>query len=296
MASSINASTSGPGGVITTADNSGILNIQTAGTNALTINGSQQIGIGTTTPNSPLQIVNSTVGQVLTLTSSSTNIYGLATDGTISTYTGGVLTGSGGFVGTASAHPYIFRTNNTEVMRIDSSGNLLISTTTSTGATSGGWFLGKYAGGASGLVGHNSSAVTGDSFISFWVQGNLAGNISQQAGYTTNYGTSSDYRLKENIAPMTGALDKIKALKPVTYNWKVDVSAGQGFIAHELQDVVPDCVVGKKDAVNEDGSIKPQQIDTSFLVATLTAAIQELNAKVEAQAATITALQAKVGV
>ena len=95
---------------------------------------------------------------------------------------------------------------------------------------------------------------------------------------------------------MTGALDKIKALKPVTYNWKVDGSAGQGFIAHELQDVVPDCVVGKKDAVNEDGSIKPQQIDTSFLVATLTAAIQELNAKVEAQAATITALQAKVGV
>ena len=53
-------------------------------------------------------------------------------------------------------------------------------------------------------------------------------------------------------------------------------------IAHELQSVVPDCVTGEKDAVNEDGSIKPQGIDTSFLVATLTAAIQELNAKVTA--------------
>ena len=86
---------------------------------------------------------------------------------------------------------------------------------------------------------------------------------------------------------MTGALDKVAQLKPVTYKWKVDGSDGQGFIAHELQAVVPDCVSGEKDQVNEDGSIKPQGIDTSFLVATLTAAIQE-------QQAFITQLQADV--
>ena len=95
------------------------------------------------------------------------------------------------------------------------------------------------------------------------------------------YISTSDYRLKENIAPMTGALAKVQALKPVTYNWKSDGSEGQGFIAHELQAVVPDAVSGEKDAVNEDGSIKPQGIDTSFLVATLTAAIQEQQAMIE---------------
>jgi hypothetical protein len=71
----------------------------------------------------------------------------------------------------------------------------------------------------------------------------------------------------------------------------VDGSDGEGFIAHELQEVVPGCVIGEKDAVDEDGSIKPQGIDTSFLVATLTAAIQELKAIVDAQGAEIAALK-----
>ena len=79
--------------------------------------------------------------------------------------------------------------------------------------------------------------------------------------------------------------------KPVTYKWKVDGSTGQGFIAHELQAVVPDCVVGEKDAVDAEGNPQYQGIDTSFLVATLTAAIQELKATVDAQAARIAALE-----
>jgi len=101
---------------------------------------------------------------------------------------------------------------------------------------------------------------------------------------------------------MVGALDKVLQLKPCTYTWKETNANGQGFIAHELQAVVPDCVTGEKDAVDAEGKPVYQGIDTSFLVATLTAAIQELNAKVEAQAATITqqsadiaALKAKVG-
>jgi hypothetical protein len=62
----------------------------------------------------------------------------------------------------------------------------------------------------------------------------------------------------------------------------VDGSDGQGFIAHELQAVVPDCVTGEKDAVSADGSPMYQGVDTSFLVATLVAAIQELKAEVDA--------------
>ena len=111
----------------------------------------------------------------------------------------------------------------------------------------------------------------------------------------TAFNTSSDYRLKENIQPMTGALAKVQALNPVTYTWKADGSDGEGFIAHELQAVVPDAVTGEKDAVetytDEDGveQTRPvyQGIDTSFLVATLTAAIKE-------QQALITQLQADV--
>jgi hypothetical protein len=108
---------------------------------------------------------------------------------------------------------------------------------------------------------------------------------------TTAYNTSSDYRLKNTIAPMTGALAKVALLKPCTYKWKVDGSDGEGFIAHELQAVCPDAVTGEKDAVNEDGSIKPQGIDTSFLVATLTAAIQEQQAIITALTARVEALE-----
>ena len=126
------------------------------------------------------------------------------------------------------------------------------------------------------------------------------GSISTN-GSSTAYTTSSDYRLKENIVPMTGALDKVALLKPVTYKWKVDGSDGQGFIAHELQEVVAGCVTGEKDAVetytNEEGNEqtrpKYQGVDTSFLVATLTAAIQEQQTIINDLKARIEALEAK---
>jgi hypothetical protein len=74
---------------------------------------------------------------------------------------------------------------------------------------------------------------------------------------------------------MIGALNIVEQLKPVTYKWKVNGSDGQGFIAHELQEIVPDCVTGEKDAIDDEGNPVYQGVDTSFLVATLTAAIQE---------------------
>ena len=91
---------------------------------------------------------------------------------------------------------------------------------------------------------------------------------------------------------MVGALATVAQLKPVTYKWKADGSDGQGFIAHELQAVVPDCVTGEKDAVDEEGNPKYQGIDTSFLVATLTAAIQEQQAMITALQADVQALKA----
>ena len=92
---------------------------------------------------------------------------------------------------------------------------------------------------------------------------------------------------------MVGALETIAQLKPVTYDWISDKSQGQGFIAHELQAVIPDCVVGEKDAVDAEGNPQYQGIDTSFLVATLTSAIQELKAIIDTQQTRIIALEAK---
>jgi hypothetical protein len=143
---------------------------------------------------------------------------------------------------------------------------------------------------------------TGSALVSWYYNGaNFVGSVTTN-GTGVTYGTASDYRLKENIAPMTGALATVTQLKPVTYKWKSDGSDGQGFIAHELAEIVPDCVNGAKDAVDEDGNIKPQSVDTSFLVATLTAAIQEQQALIESltttvnsQAQLISSIQEKLG-
>lgn len=124
--------------------------------------------------------------------------------------------------------------------------------------------------------------VTGGSAATFKNStGSSVGAITTN-GTNTAYVTSSDYRLKENILPMTGALNTISALKPVTYDWISNKSKGQGFIAHELQAIVPDAVVGKKDEIDEKGQPKYQGVDTSYLVATLVSAVQELKAEVDA--------------
>lgn len=98
----------------------------------------------------------------------------------------------------------------------------------------------------------------------------------------TSYTTTSDYRLKESVHPLIGGLARVNALKPSIYKWKSNGSDGEGFLAHELADVVPSAVVGEKDAINEDGSIKAQGVDLSKVVPILVAAIKELTARVEA--------------
>ena len=101
----------------------------------------------------------------------------------------------------------------------------------------------------------------------------------------TSYNTSSDYRLKEDVQPMSGATDRLKELNPVNFAWKVDGSRVDGFLAHEAQDIVPECVTGAKDATHiEDGVEVPdyQGIDQSKLVPLLVATIQELEARITA--------------
>jgi hypothetical protein len=289
-------------------DTSGILQLATNGsTTAITIDTSQNVGIGTTSsvqkltvwgagtlpseiPNTQLLVgrtdgfANAGIALVTNATNASSLTFGSTASPTL------------GRIEYDNTNNYMrFYTNSSERMRIDSSGNVLVGTTSVPSSSNSGVRL--------GIPGNNfwiSFANTTANYAQF-IFGNPNGQVGSIAtnGSATSYVTSSDYRLKENIVPMTGALDIVQALKPVTYNWKIDGSNGQGFIAHELQAIVPDAVVGEKDAVetytDEDGieQTRPvyQGIDTSFLVATLTAAIQEQQAIINDLKARITALE-----
>jgi hypothetical protein len=173
-------------------------------------------------------------------------------------------------------------------MTIDASGNVLMGATSNIISGLSNKVVISDVGGNTEALGTFRSTTAGIGHIGFFNPNGRVGEIFTN-GSSTTYGTSSDYRLKEDVAPMVGALDTVAQLKPVTYKWKIDGSDGQGFIAHELQAVVPDCVTGEKDAVDAEGNPVYQGIDTSFLVATLTAAIKE-------QQAIITDLKARIEV
>jgi hypothetical protein len=173
-------------------------------------------------------------------------------------------------------------------MRIDSNGNLLVGKTNASGSNQGLYL--QYTGGI-----NLTRTGTGASDQVVFYRGTAGSEVYvgtiTTTGSSTSYVTSSDYRLKENIAPMTGALAKVSALNPCTYTWKATGEAGQGFIAHELQAVVPDCVTGEKDAVDAEGKPVYQGIDTSFLVGILTKAIQEQQEQINQLKAEVAALK-----
>jgi len=252
--------------------NSSPMQWYTAGTSRMVLDASGRFGVGLSNPQQAIQ----TNGRVR-VSSDNANGGDIGIDG------GGLAISSLG------ATPIIFSRNNfgNESARIDSSGDLQ---------------YGRTGGTAAGVVVFGQTSTPGYGRINFYktlsgtgtacefnYNGSGVGSI-QYTNTATSYNTSSDHRLKEDIQPMTGALAKVAALKPVTYKWKADGSDGQGFIAHELQAVVPECVTGEKDAVDADGKPIYQGIDTSFLVATLTAAIQEQQAIIEQLKADVAAL------
>jgi hypothetical protein len=190
--------------------------------------------------------------------------------------------------------PLTFSGGGVERMRLTPSGSLLVGSTVDVGYTiqaghptdpnsnPGGTM---YAGvpGNTGTYTFTSQTWYFNHMRFLW-RGTAAGDISSPNAASVSYNTSSDYRMKQDVQNMTGALSRVMALRPVTWMWKEEFGAkeGEGFIAHELQAVCPAAVSGEKDAVDDEGKPKYQGVDTSFLVATLTAAIQELKAEFDA--------------
>ena len=162
-------------------------------------------------------------------------------------------------------------------------GNLLVGGTTSLSAKVAVFQdLGGVGDGIS-IRDTGSSYGSGAVYIKFQNNaGSVAGSIQHTASTTVNYNSSSDYRLKEDVKPLTGSLDRVLKINPVSYNWTVDKVYGEGFIAHELQAIVPIAVSGEKDAVDADGKPIYQGVDYSKITPLLVAAIQELKADFDA--------------
>ena len=134
----------------------------------------------------------------------------------------------------------------------------------------------------------NTNSTTG--VLCNFTYGNSAGATPVQKGYINysggliNYVTTSDYRLKENVVSISDSINRVKNLRPIRYTWidNPTFPTVDGFLAHEVQSVVPEAVVGSKDAVDEKGDPKYQGIDQAKIVPLLTAALQEAIARIEA--------------
>jgi len=210
----------------------------------------------------------------------------------------------GGTWANGSSHPsrLVFSTtadgasSPTERMRITSGGGILFNTVSlvdpATGTNNG---LSINNDGFTGISMDNNSPLnlrrrlSDGPIVSFRRDTTLVGTISVTTTATA-YNTSSDYRLKENVVSLTGAIDRVNQLQVHRFNFIADPSKTvDGFIAHEAQDVVPECVTGTKDEVDDEGNPVYQGIDQSKLVPLLTAALQEALTKIETLEARLTA-------
>ena len=300
-----------PDGSVTSAKldtNIAVAGDLTVDTNTLHVDSTNnRVGIGTVLPDRSLHIAGSEPSVVLENTGQGTDLktwrlYSNSSSLQIGTVDDAFSAGQNALEitrdNTDQITGIIFKTGNTsEAMRI-SGGDILIGTT-NIGIGNLGWSFRR----------NNASFVTTDGNPSLVVKrGSNTGTAIEFVGPNSNsvlgnisvsttavaFNQTSDYRLKENVTDITGATDRLKQLNPVRFNFIADADTTvDGFLAHEVQSVVPEAITGTKDAVDSEGNPEYQGIDQSKLVPLLVATIQEQQTAIEALTARVTALEAE---
>jgi len=239
-----------------------------------------KVGIGTTSPSQKLSIVDSGSARMeLKSGTSGTSIIdmGDTDDADI-----------GGIRYSHADDSMTFRANNDVRMTLNSSGTLLVGTTDSSPFNNTSTTGTTIASGELQLASVNGEAAyfnrsgSDGRVINIRRAGTFIGGIDVSTTQVT-YNQTSDYRLKENVGYTWDATTRLKQLKPARFNYIVDPdNTVDGFLAHEVENVVPQAITGEKDAVDANGDIDPQCIDHSKLVPLLVKTIQELEARITA--------------
>ena len=169
----------------------------------------------------------------------------------------------------------------TERMRLDASGKTFVTNDSNVSDNNNANLCVNHSVSTRGINLH-TTGTGGSDRITFQNDNGTVGTINT-SGSSTSYGTSSDYRLKENVEYDFDATTRLKQLKPARFNFIADADTTvDGFLAHEVQSVVPEAITGEKDAVDADGNPEYQGIDQSKLVPLLVKTIQELEARITA--------------
>ena len=267
------------------------VNINTGGSTRATVDSAGNLGLGTTSPSGTLHIASSSEYCLKINKSDSTAAYIQFYNSTTGSLTSdgfrlGIDSNEDALISLRESGNMKFATTNTERMRIDSSGRLLIGCTSLPNGSADG--IGLLAANGERNFSRGDTA-TRDQIV-FYNPNGLVGRI-QTSSSSTSYVTSSDYRLKENATAISDGITRLKTLKPYRFNFKAEATTIlDGFFAHEVT-AVPEAITGTKDEVDSDDKPIYQGIDQSKLVPLLTAALQEAVAKLEVLETKVAALE-----
>ena len=249
-----------------------------ASENALFVDGgANRVGIGTATPSNPLTVVTSNDGSGV----SGDNVYGALIHNAEATNdrSFGLLIKAGT---TTADQSFDVRDHDgsNQYFRVLGNGDVCISRVAS--LTNGRLSLDFSSAADNGFCINDTASGNGAAFINFHTGGSSRGTITNNNNSAVAYNTSSDYRLKENVSYSFDATTELKKLKPCKFNFIGGDLTVEGFLAHEVQAVVPQAITGTHNEVDDDDNPVYQGIDQSKLVPLLVKTIQELEARITA--------------